>query len=834
MFFTVKGPSGYYNSTALPSWNNLPIVGGGFCIKLAAHSSGALLTGVDVFGGYVGSTVTGTPWISLATQNSVPSAYLGSPYLNGGAYDICFDPSNAQNMLFFYSVLSGGNLSTVWYTTNGGQNWSLCNFGFTADDSNSSDGTRFNGQHMAIDPNNSNIAYVGNGTGLYVTTNLALSGTSWTQVSTSSVPAPTTAAGICGVVFDTTQGTTSGATNRILVGVNGHGIYQTLNAGSSWTLISGSPTSIGCGYIGSDGTYYCTASQGAGTLTRITSALAVSSWSVGNDFQAFALDPANPARGIGMIPEGGPVVFSAAVNTGTPTATQNTSSATLTSTDAPWMSISGSSELAISNIVWDPLVTTSNTSLTIGTGTKSLTVGTGQNIAIGDILRCSNTGTFTNYMLGSVTSYNTSSGALTLNVGSVTSGGYLGAATGGSGTLTSWTITKERIWAAAGIGVFYMDTFPSSTAPHWISQTAGIENLVANNVIWYPGANPLLTSADRPWWPVPSNPLSSNIGLPGYGPNYSSLIVEGNFVDSCASSPSTVIGATSEVLVSGSTFAGISTSGGAVGTATNSNTTSWTSFGTAPATKGFVAMSTSTNFVIAPIGTGTANYTTNGGSSWASCSGLVELAGNQSFFGNALPLCADEVTAGTFYAYGDNSQFYVSTDAGATWTSKLTISSNTFLVKLKPVHGNAGVLFFTAGAQNDEGTTTSLASVISSHPVVQPFYLLQWNGSTLTQTSIPNVAEVIDFGFCAPKPGGNGFPSIFILGWVSGVYGCYRADNFNIANVSSTVWVNVGLPLKNSMDCPKCIQGDPNNWDWAIAGFEGSSFAFRGNSGIWP
>lgn len=72
----------------------------------------------------------------------------------------------------------------------------------------------------------------------------------------------------------------------------------------------------------------------------------------------------------------------------------------------------------------------STTSLTIGTGSKSLTVQTGKQFQVGQPVRIAYTTTPANYMDGQVTSYNSGTGALVVNV----------TAVGGSGTQAVWTI----------------------------------------------------------------------------------------------------------------------------------------------------------------------------------------------------------------------------------------------------------------------------------------------------------------------------------------------------------------------------------------------------------
>lgn len=76
------------------------------------------------------------------------------------------------------------------------------------------------------------------------------------------------------------------------------------------------------------------------------------------------------------------------------------------------------------------LVSTSTTSLTIGTGSKSLTVQTSKAYLANQTVRIYSTTTPDNYMDGTVTSYDSGTGALVVNV----------TATNGSGTLTAWTV----------------------------------------------------------------------------------------------------------------------------------------------------------------------------------------------------------------------------------------------------------------------------------------------------------------------------------------------------------------------------------------------------------
>ena len=101
----------------------------------------------------------------------------------------------------------------------------------------------------------------------------------------------------------------------------------------------------------------------------------------------------------------------------------------------------------------------STSSVAIGTGAKSFTASTGKAWAAGTWLVIADASNAANYMVGTVTSYNAGTGALVVNV----------TATGGSGTLASWSISI---------------TSPLSQAPTVVSlnggQLAGTRNVLTN------------------------------------------------------------------------------------------------------------------------------------------------------------------------------------------------------------------------------------------------------------------------------------------------------------------------------------------------------------------
>jgi hypothetical protein len=81
----------------------------------------------------------------------------------------------------------------------------------------------------------------------------------------------------------------------------------------------------------------------------------------------------------------------------------------------------------------------STTSLTIGTGSRTLTTQTGKTWFIGQFVIIASTSAPSNYMVGQITSYDSVGGTLVVNV----------TATGGSGTIGSWTISVTGLATVA-------------------------------------------------------------------------------------------------------------------------------------------------------------------------------------------------------------------------------------------------------------------------------------------------------------------------------------------------------------------------------------------------
>src|SRR6185503_19994125 len=65
-----------------------------------------------------------------------------------------------------------------------------------------------------------------------------------------------------------------------------------------------------------------------------------------------------------------------------------------------------------------------------------------------------------------------------------------------TGHVTFDPVAPNRLWVAAGTGVYYADVSDETEQLRWISQSRGIEELVANYVIHPPGGTALFAAWD--------------------------------------------------------------------------------------------------------------------------------------------------------------------------------------------------------------------------------------------------------------------------------------------------------------------------------------------------
>ena len=372
----------------------------------------------------------------------------------------------------------------------------------------------------------------------------------------------------------------------------------------------------------------------------------------------------------------------------------------------------------------------------------------------------------------------------------------------------------DRLWFAEGIGVWQTSVNEESDGDSSIvyaSRSAGIEQLVANQIIAPPGGKPLLASWDRPVFRIEDpNRYPSR-----HGPDNAHAIVMGWAIDYAASEPSYVAGLFNWWGVELSAF---SRDGGKT----------WTPFPSYPPLMsagkigGSLAVSTPLNLVWAPSNNGQPYYTRDGGATWlpAEVPG-VPASGDTgwgfAYYLNRHIVAADRVTAGTFYLYNTPRGLYRSTDGGASWTlihGGEIAPWSAFNAELLAAPDRAGALFFTSGPQGSAG---------DAHPALNPLMRSVDGGKSWTLVANVLEAQAVGFG-----KGASAHTAILVAGWVRGKYGVWRSED------DAATWTQIGdFPL-GILDSVGAIAGNGDDPNRVYLGFRGAGYATLGASGAAP
>ncbi len=688
------------------NWQELDVGAGGYLTGMDIAADDSMVVRTDTYGAYIWN---GTKWQQLVTSESMPAAWAAanSSTTGTGVYEIQIASSNSNILYMEYD-------GYVFKSTNKGTTWTETSFAPVTE--NTGDPYRYDGQKMAIDPDNPNIVNAGTPqNGMFVTTD---GGTTWQSVS--GVPIGQSDGngnypGITGIEFDPALGVGGGKTNTIFAASYGNGVYESTNGGASWTSIGG-PSTVAYATVSSTGVYYVVGNVNAG------GAAPDSLWSYqngvwtellldtsGNGIGTVAVDPFNPNEIVTQTSGGNLDVSYDGGLTWSGTNWYNHFS----STDIPWLDNSG------------------------------------------------------NYMSVGATLFD--------------------------------QVTPNELWTSDGVGV-WNTTVPTSgfqwnTQVTWNDQSAGIEQLVANDILAIPGGDPIVASWDRAFFTI-ANP---NAYPTNYGP------VNGNFaagwsLNYASSDPSFIVG-----------IADWWGNDEESGYSTNDGQT-WTPFPTElqNVMGGTIAASTPENIIWAPADRTNPYYTLDGGQTW----NPITLPGvtnwnnfDWAYYLDVETVTADRVLPNTFYLYYGGIGVFESTNGGVSWTQVHgpLSAGDTSNYEIQSVPGQAGDLFFTAGPQG------------GSQPDTLGFYHSTDQG--VTWTAVPNVTSVDCFGFGAPAPG-QSYPAIYIVGAVNGVFGIWQSNN------EGQSWVQIGTNPENSLDYIKTISGDPNIYGQVYVGFGGSGYAY--------
>jgi 20S proteasome alpha/beta subunit len=378
-----------------------------------------------------------------------------------------------------------------------------------------------------------------------------------------------------------------------------------------------------------------------------------------------------------------------------------------------------------------------------------------------------------------------------------------------SGGMAFDQLVPNKFWASDGIGVWNASVPQNmtwNTPVTWNSQSAGIEQLVANEILVAPGGKPIVASWDRPFFYVSdpnSYPTSYGVGNPN-------KFSAGWSLDYASSNPNFIVGINDWW---GTEQSGYSTDGGQT----------WHTFPNMPSFAGTtiggtIAASSPTEIVWAPANRVAPQYTKDGGVTWKPVvlPGVSDWSGfDFAYYLYKRTVTADRVLPDTFYMYYNG--VYKTADGGDTWIKVFTGEISQFSganSRIEAVPGKAGNLFFTGGPQG-----------VPTHPAGEGFYQSTDGGSSWT--AVPNVLEVSTFGFGAPATPA-GYPSIYIVGYVNSVYGIWQSND------DAHSWTMIGDYPNGSLDTVKTIAGDPNIYGQVYVGFTGSGYAYLPAAPVTP
>ena len=382
-------------------------------------------------------------------------------------------------------------------------------------------------------------------------------------------------------------------------------------------------------------------------------------------------------------------------------------------------------------------------------------------------------------------------------------------------------VIPNRMWVGAGTGVYFADVPEDATQITWTSESRGIEELVANDVVQPKGRPPMFAAWDFGVRAKDDLDAFSTT----YGPKERVLIAVQQLAWS-PSDPDFVVTNASDTRMTCCSQDGDSV---LAGYSLNSGRT-WSKFVSLPqppGTKsddpwrmsfGTIAVSSgdTSNIVWEPSFNRSPFYTKDRGLTWERVvfpgEQLPDTGSHSRYTFARKTLAADSVDAGVFYLVhsgeGANAKLtglWKTRDGGATWQRvfKGEIAPDSrYSAKLRAVPGETGHLFFTSGVA--EGSDT---------------WLRRSTDGGVTWHIVSDVDHVDDVGF-GKSAAGSSYPTIFISGRVAGVYGIWRSTD------NALTWRRVaGFPV-GTLDQVSVLEGDKDVFGRVYLGYKGSGWIY--------
>ncbi len=803
------------------TWRNAAIGGGGYVdgVFFSPTQQNVEYVRTDI-GGLFKTTDNGSHWKELLdfVGSSTTTSGNGTQWQNMGVLSFAMDPQNANNIYVMTGLYTGTN-GAVFYSTDAGATWGITSLPFYV--GGNSDG-RGDGERLAVDPNNSNILYMGtNANGMWKSTD---AGHSFAQVSGVS-----STASITFVYFNSGSSVVGGATQQIFYGLNSQAgvspqvagapptnLYRTTDGGTSWAQIAGSATAGASPGRNILPVTLTTLSRSGTTATAHTAA---ASGLVAGDIVTIA--GATPTA------YNGSVTVNSTANTTTFTYTVATGADTATGTIS-----------VTDNYSWIPghAVLASDGNLYV---TYSMSLAPANQQTQGGVFRSNiNTGVWANISpqlpgagtnpqfgyLGLALDPNSPTTVVVTSNDRYSATDVLWRTTNANVATPTWVALMDTS-SAQNFGYGGYNTTRDTSAAPWVAPFGdGIGNWAASVAIdpfnsahliygtgqglWatdHANSATKLTAANSWYFPDTGIEFTAVLDLAAPGTGVPLLSVMGDITGFAhttliASPPAGGLhagGGTAYSLDFAQNnpnyvaYLGV-TSGSVDGAYSTNNGLTWTPFATVAGTDGGrIAVSyntsTSTAMLVWAPATSTPYYSTNNGTTWTASTMPV---GTRT--GGVI--VSDRVTSGTFYYSVQNSgntqiSTYRSTDGGVTFTLQGAVNSGN--LRLTPSPYVAGTLWM--GTYND--------------------LLVSTNGGG-SFTTINGVVSPTQIALGAPAPGRTN-AAVYIWGQIGSVVGAFRSDD------SGATWTRINDTANQWGSLVETMAADPNVFGRVYLGING-------------
>lgn len=390
-----------------------------------------------------------------------------------------------------------------------------------------------------------------------------------------------------------------------------------------------------------------------------------------------------------------------------------------------------------------------------------------------------------------------------------------------TGTVLFDPVLPDRMWVAAGFGVFHAQAPGIGMPLTWEGQSRGIEEIVATEIVQTPGHAPLFSG-----WDFGIHVKADlNTYSTTYGPR-ERVVIASQQIATSPSNPLFIVTNASDTRQGccsedgQAVLAGYSEDGGQ----------SWSRFESLPTPPGTkaddpwrmsfgtiaVAANDTRNIIWQPTNNRSPFYTKDRGKTWQRVIFPAEklpFTGSHGFYAMTRKiLTADRVRPNTFYLVHSGNKanaaltgLWRTQNGGANWQKIFKGEIAPFSAgsaKLRAVPGEGGHLFFTSGLTGPPDTR-----------------LRRSTDGGVSWKALDEVKDVDDLAFGKAAKGAR-YPAIYLSGTVRGVYGIWRS----IDNAKS--WQRLADFPNGRLDQVTSMAADPDVFGRVYIGYMGSGFLY--------